>query len=235
MAWVSPRVYAILSKSEEGKDIIEQLPDMTQDECQEELDRFFGKGGKGYKSNAEYSQAKFDDEAEEERYKSIGDEEVDDDNDLEDVQLPTEEEKAKWKEEDEEYGRQMKEKYGELPDGWENMSEEQIAKKVAGKKVEIPEDEEAEYERNKKQFKDFIVNHENYKPMVSAIKTQQGLMDKLNKQGFLNSADNKKWYDTTKKIADLTHKIEKDYEGKIGMNHFMSASAIAEYELMKGK
>lgn len=76
MAWVSPRVYAILSKSEEGKDIIERLPDMTQNECSQELDKFFGKGGKGYKSNAEYSQAKFDDEAEEERYKLMGDEEV---------------------------------------------------------------------------------------------------------------------------------------------------------------
>lgn len=102
-------------------------------------------------------------------------------------------------------------------------------------KDEIDVDNEEEYERNKKQFKDFIVKHENYKSMVSAIKTQQGLMNKLNKQGFLNSADNKKWYDTTKKIADLTHKIEKDYEDKIGMNSFMSASAIAEYELMKGK
>ena len=76
MAWVSPRVYAILSSSEEGKDIIEQLPDMTQDECSQALDEFFGKGGKGYKSNAEYSQAKMDDETEERIYKEMGDEEV---------------------------------------------------------------------------------------------------------------------------------------------------------------
>lgn len=71
MAWVSPRVYSILSKSEEGKDIIEQLPDLTQDECQEELESFFGEGGKGASSSNEYSQAKMDDEAEEERYKSM--------------------------------------------------------------------------------------------------------------------------------------------------------------------
>ena len=90
MAWVSPRVYAILSSSEEGKDIIEQLPDMTQDECSQALDEFFGKGGKGYKSNAEYSQAKFDDEAEEERYKSMGDEEVaDEDADKEEEEWKT--------------------------------------------------------------------------------------------------------------------------------------------------
>lgn len=76
MAWVSPKVYAILSSSEEGKDIIERLPDMTQDECQEELDSFFGDGGKGSSSGEEYGQAKMDDKAEEERYKAIGNEEV---------------------------------------------------------------------------------------------------------------------------------------------------------------
>lgn len=68
-------MYAILSKSEEGKDIIEQLPDMTQDEFSQALDEFFGKGGKGYESNAEYSQAKIDDEAEEKRYESMDGEE----------------------------------------------------------------------------------------------------------------------------------------------------------------
>ena len=76
MAWVSPRVYAILSKSEEGKDIIEKLPDLTQDECQAELDAFFGEGGKGASSSNEYGQAKMDDEAEENAYKAQGDEEI---------------------------------------------------------------------------------------------------------------------------------------------------------------
>ena len=76
MAWVSPKVYAILSKSEEGKDIIERLPDLTQDEASQEIDAFFGEGGKGFSSGEEYNQAKFDDEAEEERYKALGDEEV---------------------------------------------------------------------------------------------------------------------------------------------------------------
>ena len=69
-AWVSPKVYAILCKSEEGKDIIERLPDMTQDECQMELDRFFGD------SNQEYNQAKIDDEAEASREREIGNEEI---------------------------------------------------------------------------------------------------------------------------------------------------------------
>lgn len=49
----------------------------------------------------------------------------------------TDEDLAKWKEqsasEEEEYGRQMKEKYGDLPEGWENMDEEQIAKTVRDK------------------------------------------------------------------------------------------------------
>lgn len=76
MAWVSPKVYAILSKSEEGKDILEGIADKDQAEVDKEVDAFFGKGGKGYKSNAEYSQAKMDDEAEENAYKSMGDEEV---------------------------------------------------------------------------------------------------------------------------------------------------------------
>lgn len=98
MAWVSPRVYAILSKSEEGKDIIEQLPDMTQDECSQALDEFFGKSGKGYKSNAEYSQAKMDDETEERIYKEMGDEEVsekDDEDDDYEEEFDLETEKAK--------------------------------------------------------------------------------------------------------------------------------------------
>lgn len=76
MAWVSPKVYAILSSSEEGKDIVERLPDMTQDECQKELDAFFGEGGKGSSSGEEYGQAKMDDEAEERAYQEMGDEEV---------------------------------------------------------------------------------------------------------------------------------------------------------------
>ena len=76
MAWVSPKVFAILSASEEGKDIIEKLPDMTQEEASAEIDAFFGEGGKGASSGEEYSQAKSDYEQEEEHYKAIGDEEV---------------------------------------------------------------------------------------------------------------------------------------------------------------
>lgn len=339
MAWVSPKVYAILSSSEEGKDIIEKLPDMSQEECQKELDNFFGEGGKGASQGKEYGQAKFDDEAEEERYKAISDEEVsekdyednkagslldeveDADDDEEKAKLEdkirtafadgeitekeekmlldklygedeSQEEKAKktlrkwgydpeeeWtdeqiddvvsqleKEQDisntykgqngklynRDSGAEVRENQNkEIINAFNSLKRKGLSKENDEKPDDDPQearewveeidqgenhiDDEEEYERNKKQFKDFIVNHENYKPMVSAIKTQQGLMDKLNKQGFLNSADNKKWYDTTKKIADLTHKIEKDYEDKIGMNHFMSASAIAEYELMKGK
>lgn len=70
MAWVSPKVYAILSQSEEGKDIIERLPDLTQEECQEELDAFFGDGGKGASSGNDYLKAKKDDEFEENAYRN---------------------------------------------------------------------------------------------------------------------------------------------------------------------
>lgn len=76
MAWVSPKVFAILSSSEEGKDIIEKLPDLSQEECQAELDAFFGEGGKGASSGEAYGKAKSDDEAEERAYKEQGDKEV---------------------------------------------------------------------------------------------------------------------------------------------------------------
>lgn len=90
MAWVSPKVCAILSQSEEGKDIIERLPDLTQEECQEELDAFFGDGGKGVSKNQEYRQARFDDETEEKRYNDITNEKIsekdlDDDEDFKEV------------------------------------------------------------------------------------------------------------------------------------------------------
>ena len=90
MAWVSPKVYAILRQSEEGKDIIERLPDLTQEECQEELDAFFGDGGKGVSKNQEYRQAKFDDETEEKRYNDITNEKIsekdlDDEEDFKEV------------------------------------------------------------------------------------------------------------------------------------------------------
>lgn len=64
MAWVSAKVYAILSKSDEGKDIIEQLPDLSQDECDDLVDEFFSNGGKGASSSADYLKAKEDDEFE---------------------------------------------------------------------------------------------------------------------------------------------------------------------------
>ena len=80
MAWVSTKVYAILNNSEEGKDIIERLPDMTQDECQQELDAFFGEGGAGASSSNEYGQAKADDEAEENAYKAVSEEDASDDD-----------------------------------------------------------------------------------------------------------------------------------------------------------
>lgn len=64
MAWVSPKVYAILSRSEEGKDIIEKLPDMTDEEKDKAIDEFFGNSGKGSSFSADYKRAKEDDERE---------------------------------------------------------------------------------------------------------------------------------------------------------------------------
>lgn len=78
MAWVSGKVYAILSSSEEGKDIIQKLPELTQEEASKEIDAFFGEGGKGASSSNDYLQAKSDDEAEENAYKAMLEEDASD-------------------------------------------------------------------------------------------------------------------------------------------------------------
>ena len=90
MAWVSPKVYAILSKSEEGKDILEGIADKDQDQVNKEVDEFFGQGGKGFKYASEYGQAKIDDEAEERVYKEQGDEELNKGNPYDPEKLPDE-------------------------------------------------------------------------------------------------------------------------------------------------
>ena len=142
MAWVSPRVYAILSSSEEGKDIIEQLPDMTQDECSQALDEFFGKGGKGYKSNAEYSQAKMDDETEERIYKEMGDEEASE-KDYEEYDTDEDAE-----EDDTQYRING-------TNGQVFSSLEEAKNAVSGKKVEAPKDGQNE----PKKLDDIIKEH----------------------------------------------------------------------------
>ena len=65
MAWVSPKVYAILQSSEEGKDILEGIADKTQEEVDKELDAFFGNGGKGFSRSEDYKQAKSTEEEDE--------------------------------------------------------------------------------------------------------------------------------------------------------------------------
>ena len=81
MAWVSAKVYAILSKSNEGKDIIEQLPDLTQDECDDLVDEFFSNSGKGASSNADYLKAKEDDEFEAQAFRNMDNKEVNEEDD----------------------------------------------------------------------------------------------------------------------------------------------------------
>lgn len=70
MAWVSAKVYAILSKSEEGKDIIERLPDMSDEERDEAVDEFFSNTGKGASFGNDYQKAREDDEFEEQVYRN---------------------------------------------------------------------------------------------------------------------------------------------------------------------
>lgn len=64
MAWCSPKVYEILSSSEEGKNIIERLPDLTKEEFLKELGEFFD-------DNPEYLKARLDDELLEEKYNNF--------------------------------------------------------------------------------------------------------------------------------------------------------------------
>lgn len=52
MAWVSPKVYAILSNSEEGKDILVNIAEKDQETVDKEVDEFF-KNGKGKESPEE--------------------------------------------------------------------------------------------------------------------------------------------------------------------------------------
>lgn len=94
MAWIKSRkIVAILSQSDEGKDIIEKAPDLTEEELEKELDAFFGEGGKGAQSSNDYNQEKFDIEAEEEMYKSY--QEPEDNEKEEKVKLSSQETRNK--------------------------------------------------------------------------------------------------------------------------------------------
>lgn len=53
MAWASKKQYAILNSSEEGKDLIEKLPDLSQNEFQVEFGKFIGKSGSSYEEDDE--------------------------------------------------------------------------------------------------------------------------------------------------------------------------------------
>lgn len=48
MAWASKKQYAILMNSEEGKDLIQDLPNLSQDEFQVEFGKILGKSGASY-------------------------------------------------------------------------------------------------------------------------------------------------------------------------------------------
>lgn len=48
MAWASKKQYAILMNSEEGKDLIQDLPNLSQDEFQVEFGKILGKNGGTY-------------------------------------------------------------------------------------------------------------------------------------------------------------------------------------------
>lgn len=53
MAWASKKQYAICMESEEGKDLIEKLPQMEQDEFNVEFGKLLGKSGASYDSKSD--------------------------------------------------------------------------------------------------------------------------------------------------------------------------------------
>lgn len=63
MAWASKKQYAICMESEEGKDLIEKLPKLSQDEFQVEFGKLLGKTGASYDKNEDedYKEDKDDD------------------------------------------------------------------------------------------------------------------------------------------------------------------------------
>lgn len=58
MAWASKKQYAICMESEEGKDLIEKLPQMEQDEFNVEFGKLLGKSGASYdsKNDSDYEE-----------------------------------------------------------------------------------------------------------------------------------------------------------------------------------
>lgn len=62
MAWVSKKQYAILKESEEGKDLIEQLPNLSQNDFQIEFGKLLGKTGQTYEEDEKKDVKKKDQE-----------------------------------------------------------------------------------------------------------------------------------------------------------------------------
>jgi hypothetical protein len=74
MAWASKKQFAILNGSKEGKDIIERLPKLKQDEFQKVFDNYLNKpkGSKPKNEKAEAEKAAAKPEPQEEAKPSIG-------------------------------------------------------------------------------------------------------------------------------------------------------------------
>lgn len=219
MAWVSPKVYAILSKSEEGKDILEGIADKSQEEVDKEVDAFFGKGGKGYKSNAEYSQAKMDDEEEENAYKSMGDEEVAKHEDSDKREMNDK------KAEDEDDYDSVYEEYNLEKDGIEEKLREEFDLSNTSKKRVVDYIREnfgvhrisdateiANDILGKRDFsKDFYAEIENHKNFNE-------LKEKLNELKDLDYSDDKYgdiWYDKENLLISIENDLEKTFGKKI--------------------
>ena len=57
MAWATQKQFAILTGSDEGKDIIKDLPRMEQDDFQKKFNEMLKRGGEGKKPSASESQS----------------------------------------------------------------------------------------------------------------------------------------------------------------------------------
>lgn len=85
MGWVSPKVYAILMKSEDGKDLAEKIGDMGQKDVDKAVDDFFSGNGKGASFGGDYIDAKAEKEADDQAIKNLEEEENAKDKDSKEV------------------------------------------------------------------------------------------------------------------------------------------------------
>lgn len=166
MGWVSPKVYAILSRSEEGKDILEGIADKDQATVDKEVDAFFGSGGKGSAQAEEYAKAKG---------KKPKQEEIDEDYERSYGEVPDkEEEPEEYKQYMESYNKWLKN--GGSSNNYENDDEETTYANLPHKReLETTVNTLLKEGKNKEQIKNYLKSF----PTVDYDEQMDKYVDKL--------------------------------------------------------